>query len=60
MLDKLKALVLSRRFYVALGGAAIVLLQDNLGLEGDMVEKLVYVIVAWIAGDSISTTKLPG
>ena len=54
MIDKLKALTHSRRFWIAVSGFVFVLF-DGLGLPltEDQVNNLVLVGGAWIVGDSI-------
>ena len=54
---KLKTLFSSRRFYAALGSAAIVFFQDYLHLSPDQATLLVYTVGAWVVGDSLHKTE---
>ena len=57
MVDKLKALVKSRRFWVAVGGVVTVLLQDTIGIPEETAQSVVAIGIAWIVGDSLRTTE---
>ena len=57
MMQKIKDLVKSRRFWAAVGGVIVVGLQDVLGLEPATANSIVAVIVSWIVGDSLRSTK---
>ena len=57
MVDKLKALVKSRRFWVAVGGGVTVLLQDTIGIPEETAKSVVAIGIAWIVGDSLRTTE---
>ena len=57
MVDKVKALVKSRRFWVAVGGVITVVLQDTLGIDEGTATSLVALGVAWIVGDSLRVTE---
>lgn len=57
MVDKVKALVKSRRFWVAVGGVVTVVLQDTLGIDEGTATSLVALGVAWIVGDSLRVTE---
>jgi formaldehyde-activating enzyme involved in methanogenesis len=60
MNEKLKALVQSRRFWVAIAGVATVVTQ-SLGitqLTQDQVEYVVLLAASWIVGDSIRKTEV--
>ena len=57
MVDKLKALVKSRRFWVAVGGVVTVLLQDTIGIPEETASSVVAIGIAWIVGDSLRTTE---
>jgi|TARA_R100001163_G_C4946922_1_gene116337 hypothetical protein len=57
MVDKLKALVKSRRFWVAVGGVVTVLLQDTIGIPEETANSVVAIGIAWIVGDSLRTTE---
>ena len=57
MVDKLKTLVKSRRFWVAVGGVVSVLLQDTIGIPEETANSVVAIGIAWIVGDSLRTTE---
>ncbi len=54
-MPKLTALIKSRRFWAAVAGLAVVL-ADPLGLDPATMEQTVWLIAAWIVGDSVSKT----
>ena len=54
MSDKLQALLKSRRFWAAVTGVAVVLLPA--GIDPAVVEQIVFLIAAWIVGDSFNKT----
>ena len=55
MVDKIKNLMVSRRFWVAIGGVVLCVFNDGLGLnlESDKVNNIVLLGGAWIFGDRI-------
>jgi hypothetical protein len=57
MVDKLKTLVKSRRFWVAVGGVVTVLLQDTIGIPEETANSVIAIGIAWIVGDSLRTTE---
>lgn len=60
MQDKLRALVQSRRFWVAVAGVVAVTTQ-SLGitqLTQDQIEYVVILAASWIVGDSIRKTEV--
>lgn len=57
MVDKLKTLVKSRRFWVAVGGVVTVLLQDTIGIPEETASSVVAIGIAWIVGDSLRATE---
>ena len=57
MVDTLKTLVKSRRFWVAVGGVVTVLLQDTIGIPEETANSVVAIGIAWIVGDSLRTTE---
>ncbi len=60
MQDKLKALVQSRRFWIAVAGVVTVTTQ-SLGvttLSPDQIEYIVVLAASWIVGDSIRKTEV--
>ena len=57
MLDKFKALLRSRRFWVAVGGVLVVAANEGLGVPEATANSIVAVAVAWIVGDSLRVTE---
>ena len=57
MVDKLKTLVRSRRFWTAVGTVVTVALQDVIGIPEETATSIVAVAIAWIVGDSLRTTE---
>lgn len=58
MLNKFLGVLKSRRFYVALGGAVVILLHDVIGMDEQTAQNLVNLAIAWIVGDSITKTDV--
>jgi hypothetical protein len=57
MIDKMKSLINSRRFWVAIGGVVIVVFDSaGLGLTHDQINHVVLLGGAWIVGDSLRVT----
>lgn len=57
MLESLKALLLSKRFWAAVAGVVLVVVQNfGLPISEDQVQILVMLIASWIVGDSIRST----
>ena len=57
MMNKVQALFVSRRFWVAVAGVAFVALDGlGLGLTEEQTRNLVIVISGWVVGDSIRAT----
>ncbi len=54
-MDKFFALLKSRRFWAALAGVAVVV-AEPFGLSAGAVEEVVFLIMAWVVGDSLSKT----
>ena len=57
MVDKVKSLVKSRRFWTAIGTVVTISLQDVIGIPEDTATSIVAIAVAWIVGDSLRTTE---
>ena len=57
MLSKVRSLIASRRFWVAVGGVVTVLLQDTIGIPEETANSVVAIGNAWIVGDSLRTTE---
>tara|TARA_R110000824_G_scaffold20149_11_gene76534 strand:+ start:4801 stop:4974 length:174 start_codon:yes stop_codon:yes gene_type:complete len=54
MLNKVKSLVGSRRFWVAVGGVLFVVFDGlGIGLSAEQINHVVLVAGAWIVGDSL-------
>lgn len=57
MVDKVKSLVKSRRFWTAIGTVVTIALQDVIGIPEDTATSIVAIAVAWIVGDSLRATE---
>lgn len=55
-MEKVAALLKSRRFYAAVGGVVAVIASNVLGLDEATVTGVVTVVIGWIIGDSINKT----
>ena len=60
LIQKLLGLLTSRRFWAAASGVLVTLLHEQLGIDVEMAQQIVMVLVSWIVGDSLSKTKLIG
>ncbi|MEO1063728.1 MAG: hypothetical protein AAFZ07_20110 [Actinomycetota bacterium] len=58
MLEKIKALVRSRRFWAAVGAVVTVLLQDVLGLDEETATTVAGLLGVWIISDSVRVTAV--
>ena len=57
MMDKIKSLTGSRRFWVAISGVLFVVLDGlKVGLSQDQVSQIVILGGAWIVGDSLRSS----
>jgi hypothetical protein len=56
---KLGELVKSKRFWAAAATIAVVVLKDRVPLSEDQIQQLVWVIGAWIVGDSVRPLPKP-
>ena len=57
MLSKVRSLIASRRFWVAVGGVAFVIFDGlGLGLTVEQINHVALVAGAWIVGDSLRVT----
>ena len=56
ILDKARALTISRRFYTSLVAVLVVAMQDYLGLDQQQATTIAGVLMAWIVGDSVRKT----
>ena len=52
-------LVRSKRFWAAAATIAVVILKDRVPLSEDQIQQLVWVIGAWIVGDSVRPLPKP-
>jgi hypothetical protein len=59
-MEKLKALLKSRRFWTAVGGVVVVALQETIGIDAEATNRIVALAVAWIVGDSLRVTESNG
>ena len=53
MVEKLKGLVKSRRFWTAVGSIVVVILNDALGIPEETANTIAAIGVSWIVGDSL-------
>lgn len=56
LVDKLLALLESRRFWVAVGGIILLLLQDVVGVDEQTAQGIIALLISWIVGDSLTKT----
>ena len=56
MIEKIKALFESRRFWAALVVAILNVVGSYLGIEQETLTRITAVVAAWIIGDSMSKT----
>jgi hypothetical protein len=49
----------SKRFWAAAATIAVVVLKDRLPLTEDQIQELVWVVAAWIVGDSVRPVPKP-
>lgn len=58
-MGKLKALAISRRFWVSAVGLVAVVASETMGVELDteQIVGVVAIVVAWVAGDTLRETK---
>ena len=52
-------LIKSKRFWAAAATIAVVVLKDRLPLSEDQIQELVWVVAAWIVGDSVRPVPKP-
>lgn len=55
--DKVRSMLLSRRFLTAVTAVAVIFTQDILGLDSHQATTVAGIIAAWIVGDSINKTS---
>ena len=59
MVEKVQALFTSRRFWVAIGGVAVVVFDGfGLGLTAEQTQNLIIVLGSWVVGHSIRDTLI--
>lgn len=58
---KIVALILSRRFWVAMAGVVVLVSRELLGWELDptTVVSFIGLLISWIIGDSLHNTQIP-
>jgi hypothetical protein len=57
MMNKVQALFMSRRFWIAVAGVTFVIFDGmGLGLTEEQTRNLVVVVAGWVVGDSIRVT----
>jgi hypothetical protein len=56
-LDKLPSLLISRRFLIVVVGILVNYLRDQVGLTEDQAQAITALLVSWVIGDSLNTTK---
>jgi len=49
----------SKRFWAVAATVAVVVLKDRLPLSEDQIQELVWVVAAWIVGDSVRPVPKP-
>jgi len=60
MVDKLKSMVRSRRFWIGVSGVVVIAADSLLGegtVNPDTVQSVVLLAAAWIVGDSLRATS---
>ena len=55
--EKLKAILASRRFWVAVGTIAAVALKDHLPFTEEQIQQGVIIIASWIVGESFRSSE---
>jgi len=56
-MDKLKSLLRSRRFWIAVLGMVAVVAHEGFGLDESQVLTIGGIVVAWIIGDTLRRTE---
>lgn len=49
----------SKRFWLAVGSAAAVILKDRIALTEQQIQEIILLVAAWIVGDSLRQTTPP-
>jgi hypothetical protein len=57
MNDVFRALIKSRRFWTAVAAIAVVVLKDRLPISPEQITDIVYLIGAWIVGESLRSSQ---
>jgi hypothetical protein len=55
-MQKLAALIRSRRFLLAVAGVAAIAMDDVLGISQEETLQVAAIVIAWIIGDSVRKT----
>jgi len=57
MVEKLKSLLKSRRFWMAIASVLVVVMSDSFGIPEATANTIVAIGVTWIVGDSLRITE---
>jgi phosphate/sulfate permease len=57
MVEKLKSLLKSRRFWIAISSVLVVVMSDSFGIPEETANTIVAIGVSWIVGDSLRITE---
>ena len=57
MIEKLKGLFKSRRFWTAFSSVVVVVLHDSFGIPEETANTIAAIGVSWIVGDSLRITE---
>lgn len=57
MIEKLKSLLKSRRFWTAFASVLVVVMSDSFGIPEETANTIAAIGVSWIVGDSLRITE---
>lgn len=57
MIEKLKSLFKSRRFWTALASVVVVVMNDSFGIPEETANTIAAIGVSWVVGDSLRMTE---
>jgi hypothetical protein len=57
-MDKLQALVFSRRFWAAVSSVVVIVAHENFGIPEETAQAIVAIALTWIVGDSLNKTRI--
>ena len=57
MVEKLKSLLKSRRFWIAIASVVVVVMNDTFGIPEETANTITAIGVSWIVGDSLRITE---